>query len=73
MKKKTCLPVYIALLFLIFLVVLFPYKEDFTFKTIYDYDIDETIYRDPVNAERTRNEALARICQTVSPELPTDQ
>ena len=33
MKKKTCLSVYIALLFLIFLVVLFPYKEGFEFKT----------------------------------------
>uniref|UniRef100_A0A6C0JM22 Uncharacterized protein n=1 Tax=viral metagenome TaxID=1070528 RepID=A0A6C0JM22_9ZZZZ len=32
MKKKTCLSVYIALLFLIFLVVLFPYKEGFEFK-----------------------------------------
>jgi hypothetical protein len=29
MKKKSCLSVYIALLFLIFLVVLFPYKEGF--------------------------------------------
>jgi len=33
MKKKTCLSVYLALLFLIFLVVLFPYKEGFEFKT----------------------------------------
>jgi hypothetical protein len=29
MKKKPCLSVYIALLFLIFLVVVFPYKEGF--------------------------------------------
>jgi hypothetical protein len=29
MKKKACLSVYIALLFLIFLVVVFPYKEGF--------------------------------------------
>jgi hypothetical protein len=29
MKKKPCLSVYIALLFLIFLVVVFPYNEGF--------------------------------------------
>ena len=44
MKKKTCLSVYIALLFLIFLVVLFPYKEGFEFKTIFDRDVSGSIY-----------------------------
>ena len=44
MKKKTCLSVYISLLFLIFLVVLFPYKEGFEFKTIFDRDVSGSIY-----------------------------
>ena len=44
MKKKTCLSVYIALLFLICLVVLFPYKEGFEFKTIFDRDVSGSIY-----------------------------
>ena len=44
MKKNRCLSVYIALLFLIFLVVLFPYKEGFTFKTIFDYDLSGSSY-----------------------------
>ena len=34
MKKKTCWSVYLALLFLIFLVVLFPYKESFDYNKI---------------------------------------
>jgi hypothetical protein len=33
MKKKPCLSVYVALLFLIFLVVVFPYKEGFDTNT----------------------------------------
>lgn len=48
MKKKTSLFVYIALLFLIFLVVLFPYKEGFTFDDIINssYDISGSSYSD---------------------------
>jgi hypothetical protein len=54
MKKKTCLSVYIALLFLIFLVVLFPYKEGFEFKTIFDRDVSGSIY-DVYNSIPSKN------------------
>ena len=39
MKKKTSAYVYIALLFLIFLVAVFPYKEGFDFNTMFDKDM----------------------------------
>ncbi len=51
MKKKTCLSVYIALLFLIFLVVLFPYKEGFEFKTIFDQDLSGGSYMVPTDQD----------------------
>jgi hypothetical protein len=54
MKKKTCLSVYIALLFLIFLVVLFPYKEGFAFKTIFDKDVQDLSYND-ISGTNIRN------------------
>ena len=46
MKKKINLSVYIALLFLIFLVVLFPYKEGFQFYTMDENDISGSFYDD---------------------------
>ena len=47
MKKKNCLSSYIALIFLIFLVLVFPYKEGFEFKTIFDRDISGSMYGIP--------------------------
>jgi|688.fasta_scaffold1085363_2 hypothetical protein len=47
MKKKVCISSFIALLLLIFLVVLFPYKEGFEFKTIFNRDISGSMYGIP--------------------------
>ncbi len=39
MKQKTSAYVYIALLFLIFLVAVFPYKEGFEFSSMFNKDM----------------------------------
>ena len=41
MKSKTCWYVYLALLLLIFLVVLFPYKEGFDYNPFKTTDVSD--------------------------------